>query len=389
MEVYLENEEEQKVLEEVRRFIKKEVTPELIEESRHLEWMYGGPEGRKFIQKFAVNGWLTPCWPVEYGGLNSSQMLMYAIRNELAYAWAPVYFPGAFNAGPDILRHGSEEMKKEFLLRLARGEIEFALGYTEPAAGSDLMSLEIYADDKGDHFLINGQKTFSSHAHIADYHWLAVRTNREVTKHKGISLLIVDLDSPGITIRPLITMAGTRTNEVYYDNVRVPKNRMVGEMNRGAYYIMEALDLERMFPFGHYARFYHFLVEYVKTAKKNGKPLSIDPLVRQKLAQHEIELEVIKHLFFRLAHMLDHGKIPNYEASMEKTFLCEFEQRLANTAMEILGKTGQLKLGSKYVVLEGLSEWLYRWTVIETIYGGTSEIQRNIIALRGLGLPRA
>lgn len=383
------NHEEQQILEEVRRFLEAEVTPELLEESHHLEYIYGGQEGRKFVQKFAPKGWLTPCWPKEFGGLETSEMLMYAIRNEMAYHRVPIHFAGAHMAGPSILRYGNEEMKKEYLPRLARGEIEFALGYSEPAAGSDLMGLEMNAVDKGDHFLVNGQKTFNTHAHVADYHWLAVRTNLEGPKHKGISILIVDLKTPGITVRPMITMAGTRTNEVFYDNVKVPRHNLVGEINSGFKYIMAALDFERMFPWGHYKRFFEELLEYTKTATRNGKPLAKDPLVRQKLAQHEIDLEVIQHLYFNLAHLLDQGKIPNYQASMEKNFLSEFEQRLSNTAMEILGPMGQLKTGSKHAVLNGFPEWLYRWTVIETIYGGSAEIQRNIMAQRGLGLPRA
>lgn len=379
---------EKVIFDKVRRFLRTEVTPELLEESHHLEYIYGGEEGRKFVKKFAANGWLTPCWPEEYGGLNSSEMLMYAIRNEMAYARVPIHFAGAHMAGPSILRYGNDEMKKEYLPRLAKGEIEFALGYSEPAAGSDLMGLQMHAADKGDYFLVNGQKTFNTHAHVADYHWLAVRTNLEGPKHKGISILIVDLKSPGITISPMITMAGTRTNEVFYDNVKVPRKNLVGEINSGFKYIMAALDFERMFPFGHYKKFFEDLVAYAKTATRNGRPLTKDPLVRQRLAQHEIELEIIHHLYFQLAHLLDNGKIPNYQASMEKNFLSEFEQRLANTAVDILGLKGQLRAGSKHAILDGLPEWLYRWTVIETIYGGTAEIQRNIMAQRGLGLPR-
>ncbi|ABB32426.1 acyl-CoA dehydrogenase [Geobacter metallireducens GS-15] len=388
MEIEL-NSRESAILEEVRRFLKSEVTPELLAESHHLEYIYGGEEGRKFVRKFAANGWLTPCWPEEYGGLNSSEMLMYAIRNEMAYARVPIHFAGAHMAGPSILRYGNDDLKKNYLLRLASGEIEFALGYSEPAAGSDLMGLEMRAADKGDHLIVNGQKTFNTHAHVADYHWLAVRTNLEGPKHKGISILIVDLKSPGITIRPMITMAGTRTNEVFYDDVVVPRANLVGEINSGFKYIMAALDFERMFPFGHYKKFYEDLVAYLKTVTRNGMPLTKDPLVRQKLAQLEIELEIIHHLYFQLAHMLDNGKIPNYQASMEKNFLTDFEQRLANTALEILGARGQLREGANGAILDGLPEWLYRWTVIETIYGGTAEIQRNIMAQRGLGLPRA
>ncbi|MFB3813380.1 MAG: acyl-CoA dehydrogenase [Terriglobales bacterium] len=381
--------EQQAIIREVRQFIAKEATPEMLKESHELEYIYGGPEGRKFIRKFAANGWLTPSWPKEYGGLESSEMVTYIIRNEMAYAGVPIHFAGAHMAGPSILRYGSDAIKRKFLLPLAKGEIEFALGYSEPAAGSDLMGLKMLAEDKGDHFLVNGQKTFNTHAHVADYHWLAVRTDLEAPRHKGISILIVDLKTPGITIRPMKTMAGTRTNEVYYDNVKVPKENLLGEKNQGFKYIMAALDFERMFPWGHYKKFFEELVCFVKQTMVDGRPLAKDPLVRQKLAQLEIEFDVLKLLYFQLAHLLDNGKIPSYQSSMEKTFFSELCQRVADAAMEILGLTGQVRAGDKRAVLHGMPNFFYRWAIIETIYGGTSEIQRNIIAQRGLGLPRS
>lgn len=380
--------EEEKIRQEVRKFLQKEVTPELIAESNENGRCYGGPVSRKFMKKFAANGWLAPNWPKEYSGLDSSEMLNYIIREELACAGAPTVYVGAHMAGPTILRFGSPEMKQEFLPAIARGEVEYTLGYTEPQAGSDLSVLNLRADDKGDHFILNGQKTFNTSSHLSEYHWLAVRTDFEVPKHKGISMLVVDLSSPGITIRPLITMAGFRTNEVYYDNVAVPKKNLLGEKNKGFYYSMAALDFERMAPPGVFGRVFDQIVEYAKSTRVNGRPLSKDPLVQQKLAQMEIELEVAELLYFQLAHMLDKGKIPGYQSSMEKTFVTELGQRIANTGMEVMGLFGQLKRGSLLAPLDGTVEHYYRWTVVDTIYGGTSEIQRNIMATRGLGLPR-
>jgi alkylation response protein AidB-like acyl-CoA dehydrogenase len=280
-------------------------------------------------------------------------------------------------------------MKAEFLPGLASGEIEFALGYSEPGAGSDLMGLKMLAEDKGEYFLINGQKIFTTQAHIGDYHWLAVRTNPEGPKSERLSLFVVDFDTPGITVNPMFTMAGTQTNDVFYDNVKVDRKHLVGEKNKGYHYILSALEHERVFPYGHYLRFFEELVDYTNTATRNGRPLASDPLVRQRLAGHATELEVIKHLYYNIAALMDEGKSPAYEASMEKLFLCEFEQRLAATAMEILGHLGQLTEGNAAAPLNGLAEYYYRWTVIETIYGGTSEVQRNIIANRGLQMPRA
>jgi 3-oxocholest-4-en-26-oyl-CoA dehydrogenase alpha subunit len=380
--------EEEKVRQEVRDFLKKEVTPELITESNETGRCYGGPESRKFMKKFAANGWLAPNWPKEYGGLESSEMLNYIIREELALSGAPIVYVGAHMAGPTILRFGSEELKKEFLPPIARGEVEYALGYTEPQAGSDLSVLNLRADDKEDHFVLNGQKTFNTSCHLAEYHWLAVRTDFELPKHKGISLMVVDLKSPGITIRPLITMAGFRTNEVYYDNVIVPKKNLLGEKNQGFYYSMAALDFERMSPPGVFGRVFNQIIDYAKTTVINEKPLSNDPLIQQKLSQMAIELEVAGLLYFQLAYMLDQGKIPGYQSSMEKTFVAELGQKIANVGMEVMGLYGQLKRGSKWAPEDGTIEHYYRWTVVDTIYAGTSEIQRNIMATRGLGLPR-
>ena len=241
--------EEKTIIQKVRAFIEAETTPEMLEETLSIGYCYGGELGREFIKKFAANGWLVPSWPKEYGGLDASAALTFAIREEMAYARVPSIFVAAHMAGPTILHIGTEEMKKEWLLPIARGEVEFALGYTEPQAGSDLSNVSLKAVEKDDHFVLNGQKTFNTHSHVADYHWLICRTDPDEKKHKGISMMIVDLKSPGITVRPMITLAGWQTNEVYYDDVIVPKKALVGEKNKGFYYLMAALDYERMFPF--------------------------------------------------------------------------------------------------------------------------------------------
>jgi len=379
--------EDKKTLKEVRSFIKSEATPELITETHKMGHIYGGREGRRFIKKFALNGWLTPNWPEEYGGLGRSAILNAAIREEMAYASVPVAFVAAHMAGPIIMHFGSDEMKKEWLLPIARGEIEFALGYTEPQAGSDLSALDIRAVAKGDRFVVNGQKSFNTASHVADYHWLAALTDPEAKRYHGMSLIIVDLKSPGIDIRPMITMAGWRTNEVFYNDVEVPGKNLVGEINHGFFYLMSALDYERMYPLAAYEKVFDMIVEYAKETIIGGQPVSKNPIVRQKLAQIKIQLEANRLLYYRLAHMVDHGQIPNYQASMQKLFATETAQLITNTGMEILGPYSQIKEGSKHAVLSGQMEHYYRTSVVETIYAGTSEIQRNIIALRGLKLP--
>jgi alkylation response protein AidB-like acyl-CoA dehydrogenase len=379
--------EEDSVLKDVRAFIKSEATPELLEETHELGHIYGGKEGRKFIKKFAANGWLTPNWPEEYGGLGTSAVLSFAIREEMAFGGVPLIFVAAHMAGPTIIHFGSEEMKKEWLGPISRGEVEFALGYSEPQAGSDLSAVEIHIADKGDHYLGNGQKTFNTHSHVADYHWLAAITDPDAKRYHGMSMIIVDLKSPGVDIRPMITMAGWQTNEVYYNDVVIPKKNLVGEPNQGFYYLMAALDFERMFPLAAYRKIFDQIVGYAKETIVDGEPLSKNPQVRQRLAQMAIELEANRHLYYRLAHILDKDQIPNYQSSMQKLFATETAQHITNVGMDTLGFHGQLKKGSKEAVLEGLMEQSYRSSVVETIYAGTSEVQRGIIATRGIKLP--
>jgi hypothetical protein len=286
-------------------------------------------------------------------------------------------------AGPVILRHGNAQQRQEYLPRIANGEIEFTLGYTEPQAGSDLAALDMKAEDKGDHLIISGQKMFNTRAHYSQYHWLACRTEVTTPKHRGISLFIVDLETPGITIRPIWTVGGVRTNEVFYDGVKVPREAIVGEKNRGFYYILEALDYERISTASGLERDFQEIVDYVK---KRGEST---PLERQKLAELAIDLEVSKLFSLRVASMLNNDRIPNYEAAILKAVVSETEQRLVNTAMQILGSYGQLKKGSKWAPTNGKFEWRYRESLEGLITRGTSEIMRNVIAQRGLGLPRS
>lgn len=378
---------EKELIGDVRSFLRLETTPELMEESLKTGFCYGGPLGRKFIKSFAANGWLTPNWPQEYGGLGASAMVTFAIREEMSYARVPIIFVAAHMAGPTIIHYGSEEMKKEWLFPIARGEIEFSLGYTEPQAGSDLSALQIQAVDNRDHFLINGQKLFNTHSHLADYHWLAVRTDPGANRYQGVSMMIVDLKSPGITIRPILTMAGWQTNEVFYDDVAVPKKNLVGELNKGFYYLMSALDYERMFPLGAYRRLFDEIVDYARETMVNGQLLAKNPLMRAKLVRLQIEIEANRLLYYRLAHILDKGEIPNYQTAMQKVFATELAQKITKTGMEVLGSFSLLKQGSRRAKLDGMAELFHRWSVVETIYAGTSEIQRSIIARRGLNLP--
>ena len=380
-------EQEMAFQKEVREFFQKEVTDELAEELN--QGLGLGPLGWQFIRRLGAKGWLVPTLPKEYGGIGATHLQRFLIINELHY-----FFPemmslmAATIVAPTLMIVGNEEQKKKYVLKIARGEIEFALGYTEPNAGSDLAAIDLRATAEGDYFILNGQKTFNTACHYAQYHWLCARTAVTVPKHRGLSLFIVPLDSPGITIRPMWVMSGERTNEVFYENVRVPKENLVGEKNRGFYHMMVALSFERMFPLGHLDRALEDLVGYVKTTKRSGKVLAGDVLVRQKIAEMATRIEVCRGLCYQVAWMLDQGKVPASEASILKVFITETEQEMASAGLSIMGSYGQLEPGSQYAPLKGWFEHWYLSNARRTITAGTNEIQRNIIAQRGLGLPR-
>jgi alkylation response protein AidB-like acyl-CoA dehydrogenase len=387
------SEDEKKFGEEIRNFLKRELTPDFISqlEAQSLEYRDYSPA---FTRKLAEKGWIGVGWPSEYGGQGRSYMEQFIFARELLYHRAPIEANvlGMNMVGPSLINFGNEEHKKEYLPRILKGEIVFCLGYTEPGAGSDLASMQTRAEEVGDDYVINGQKTLISIAHHADFCWLGARTDPTAPKkHRGISLFIVDMKDPGITVRPIWTMANMRVNDIFFDEVRVPKSALVGEKNQGFYHIATALDHERVFMGALVAvhrRILDELIEYAKQTRHNGCPLSREPLVRNKLAELAIELKVGETLSYRLVWMLSKGAVPFHEASISKVFTSELEQRLTNIGMQIMGLYGQLKEDSKWAQLKGQIEYMCRFSILGTIGGGTNEIQRSIIALMGLGLPR-
>ncbi len=381
--------EEEKFRQEVSDFLDRELTDEI--RRQHAMDKGLGPEGRAFALKLGARGWLGLGWPKEYGGSGGSIVHEFILVQE--FARHEVHIPNEIArlmAGPIILHHGSEEMKKEFLPGIAKGETEFGLGYTEPQAGSDLMAMQMRAVEEGDFFVINGQKMFNTESHYADYHWLAAKTDPTGTRHKSISLFVVDQRAPGITINPIQTMGGERTNEIFYDEVKVPKSRLVGEKNMGFYYMVSALNYERLMisQAERLTPILNRIIQYTKETRRNNMLLADDPLVRNKLAQMAIEIEVAKCLEYRAFAMLLEGRTPDYEAGIVKLFGSELRQRFAYNAMEILGFFGLLEEGSKWSPLKGEIARLSRASVVDTIGGGTSEIIRNVTAIRGLKLPR-
>jgi len=391
------SEQEESFRREVDDFIQRELPADWTEESLYWPGGYGAipdfeeitPAAERFRHRLAEKGWLAISWPEEYGGAGRSHIEQAIFHERMSYYRATGPDIGTLIAGPTILRFGSVEMKREWLPKIAKAETRFWLAYSEPNAGSDLASIKTSAVEDGDDLVINGQKSWSSGAHISDYAWMAVRTDPAAPPHKGISLVIVDNRAKGITIRPLINILGFHSfNEVFFDDVRVPKKNIVGEMNRGWYYLMAALDFERLaVAIGAFRRTFEELLQYCKETRHNGQTVSSDPLLQDKLAELAVEIEAADMFFWQTAWMLDQGLLPNIEASVLKLVTTELSQKLASTAMEAVGRYGQLERGSKWAPLGGRICIGYLDCVSALVGAGTSEIQRNIIALRGLGLP--
>ncbi len=388
MDLRFTNEEED-FRRELRQFLDSEA--DLIKKAKkeYDDGIGWGPYTWELVRKLGARGYLTPHWPKKYGGLEKSYMERQILLDEMQYrAGSSGFGVGAGLAGPVIMAACTEEQKDYWLPRIAKGEIEFALGYTEPEAGSDLAALQMRAVREGDHYIINGQKVFNTACHYAQYHWLAVRTDPTASKHRGISMFIVDLASPGITIRPMIAMGGRRTNEVFYDDVKVPAGNLVGEENRGWYYLMTALNFERNWSASEDLYIFEEFLSYVKKESRNGRLLIDDPLIRHDLAQLAIDLEVVRLFGLRIATMVSKGTVPSYEASVAKLFGSELRYRMFDRWMRILSFYGQLNADSEFAIQGGDIMQRYFKGIEQIITRGTSDIQRNIIAVQGCGLPR-
>jgi 3-oxocholest-4-en-26-oyl-CoA dehydrogenase alpha subunit len=286
---------------------------------------------------------------------------------------------------------GTDEQKAAYLPPIAKAEVLWCQGFSEPGAGSDLASLQTRATRDGDDYVINGQKIWTSEGHLADWMILLARTDQEAPKHKGISYFLVDLKTPGISMLPLVNLMDTHAfNQVYFDNVRVPKENLVGEENRGWYVATTTLDFERsgINRVIWALRQYHELVDFVRERAESGEAWANAPAVRHQLADLRIAFEIGRLLCYRVAWQQNAGKVPNYESSMAKMYGSELNRRFGSEAVNILGLAGQLEPGSRWAPLQGRLERSFLAGFSYTIAGGTSEIQRNIIAQRGLGLPR-
>jgi hypothetical protein len=379
-------------VEEVERFLDEHDDPEVFDVTReNMAQIVDTPARRAFMAAMGDQGWLGMTWPAEYGGTEGEGIYEYLLNESLARRGGPQIGKGVGIVGKTIIRHGSDKLKREFLPKILRNEVEFAVGYSEPNAGSDAASMQLKATRDGDGWRLNGQKTWTTSAHFAEWYWVGARTDPGAPKHHGITLFLVPLDQPGITVKPIWTMGDERTNEVYLDDVWVSDDYVVGEVNEGFQYISEALDLERftMFTFSPIGQRLETLRDYVVGAQRDGRPLKDDPVVRRRFARLATQAEVARVLGLRFVHESSKGgAAPTSEASQYKLYATELSKRLADASMDIGGPGSVLRVRTTDAPMAGRAESTYRYTVIDTIGGGTSEIQKNIIARRKLGLPK-
>ncbi len=376
---------------EVRKFIEQELPPDwtgtgLLQEAKDgPEWEFS----RGMLRKLGQKGWHSLSWPKEYGGQDSVTK-QFILSDEMYYAELPgVDLQGALMCAPTLIEYGTEQQRKEHLTKIAAGEAVWCQGFSEPGAGSDLAAVATRAVEKDGDFILDGQKVWSTGAHRADWTFVLARTNPEAPKNKGISFFLVDLKSPGITVRYLPNIVGTYC-EIFLDGVRVPKENMVGKINEGWKVTGAVLGYERsgIHRIAAARRNLTRLIEFARETKRNGKPLFQDPLVRCRLTNLIVESEAVRLLAHRIVWMQSTGQSVDHQASMSRVAGAEFQQHVAEAAMQLLNQYGPLEEDCHQAPLKGFFLRQYLYAMASTVGAGTAEVQRNIIALRGLGLPR-
>jgi alkylation response protein AidB-like acyl-CoA dehydrogenase len=372
---------------ETRRFLDEHLTDEVRERIHatgvHHNW--------DFHRARATHGFLAPGWPEEYGGQGRDALEVLCAMEEFQAAGAPTYGAGTTLMVANIIRHvGSEEQKQLILPRALRGDILVVLGFTEPESGSDVAAAQTRAVRDGDQWVINGQKMFTTNAQEADYVFLLTRTNPDVPKHKGLTTFLVPLEQEGVEIQPVFTVSGERTNLTYYTDVRVDDSLRIGEVDDGWHVMTVSLTFERSGPQGgDSARLLRAMERWARTSSdEHGRPPAEDPRVRSRLGRAAAEVEIAVLLARRCAWVHHAGEMPGVEGSMAKLFASEALTRQAADFVDMLGPDGIRAGDDEAAVEDGIAEYLHRFSLGTTIYGGTSEVQRNIIAQRGLGLPR-
>jgi alkylation response protein AidB-like acyl-CoA dehydrogenase len=389
--MHIDTTPEQKALRaELRDYFAKLITPEMRPKLRGLET---SDLHKQVIRQMGRDGWLGVGWPVEYGGQGRTAIEQMIWFEEARRAGAPIPFVTLNTVGPTLMAAGTDAQKQTYLRGILAGELHFAIGYSEPNAGTDLASLETRAVRDGDHYVVNGTKMFTSGADAADYVWLAVRTDPDAPKHKGISMLIMDTKSEGFSCAPIHTVGGGHTNMTYYQDVRVPVENLVGQENAGWRLITLQLNHERigLAAFSSYARkMYDDTVLWArKTEGEDGRPVAERPWAQASLAEAWARLEAMKLFNWRMAWELEQGQVNPAMASAAKVYSTETVIEVYRLLLEVVGIPGAMRPDSAGAVLRGELETEWRHCQINTFGGGVNEVQRELIGMFGLGLPRA
>ena len=376
---------------ELRSYFKSLMNNKLKKELKKGSAEGGGPEFRKALEKIGRDGWIGLSWPKEYGGKEATPLEQYIFTEEIMRSGFPYPFLTTDSIGPTIAEFGTKKLKEKLIPGILSGKTIFAIGYSESNAGTDLASLTTKATLQNQKWAINGQKMWTSLADFSDYIWLAVRTDKETSNHEGLSIIVVPNDSKGLSISPISTLGDVRTNITYYDNVRVPKEYLVGEVNKGWKLITGQLNRERLSLVNN-APIEKLLEDVTFWAKKQknsqGKRLIDEKWVQTNLARVKSGTEALKLLCWKQAWLMTEKKMKMEDASVAKVFGSEFFIEAYRLLMEVVGQKSILTKNSIDNVLEGRLEMLYRVSAVLTFGGGTNEIQRDIISMAGLGMPR-
>jgi alkylation response protein AidB-like acyl-CoA dehydrogenase len=384
-------EEQEALRRELRAYYSRLLTPEIEEELARGHGV--GPAMRKVVRQMGEDGWLGIGWPEEYGGQGRSAIEQFIFFDESMRAGAPVPMLTINTVGPTIMNFGTDEQKERFLPRILAGEIHFCIGYTEPGAGTDLAALTTRAVRDGEEYVINGQKIFTSLAGDADYVWLAARTDPEAKKHKGISMFVVPMDTPGVKVVPMQLTSEHDINQTYYDDVRVPASALVGGENNGWSLITNQLNHERvtLCSSGIVERALAEVRRWAQDTKlADGRRVVDQEWVQLHLARVHARLEFLRLINWKVAWTASEGRpVDVADASSTKVFGTEFYLEAFRLLFELIGERGYLKEGAPEAVLKSRLERYYRSLLILTFGGGTNEIQRDLIAVFGLGMPMA
>ena len=391
--MYLDFTPEQKQLrDELRAYFAAMMTEELKQEVLSSGEGGGGPLYHQALQKMGADGWIGVGWPKQYGGQGRTPIEQFIFSDEVQRAGFPLPFLTINSVGNTIMEFGTDEQKRDFLPRILQGTLHAAIGYTEPEAGTDLASLRTRAVKDGDDYVINGSKVFTSLANYADYIWLAARTDPDAPKHAGISIFMVDTKLPGFKLTPIWTMAGVRTNATYFEDVRVPKSMLVGGENMGWSLIVNQLNHERiaLMTVGPLGRHLEDVRRWAREARLgDGRRVIDQGWVQLNLAKVRAKWEVLRLLAWRQAWCMTNGGVNFADASTVKVYASEFYVEAYRLLLEVLGQRGMLRRESAAAALQGRIEMLYRAMLILTFGGGTNEVQRDIIAMAGLQMPRS